>query len=32
MKKENGKKGKYPSKGMNALTKKRPDEVKKFGK
>ncbi len=30
MKKENGKKGKYPSKGMNALAKKRPDVAKKI--
>ena len=30
MKKENGKKGKYPSEGMNALAKKRPDVAKKI--
>ena len=30
MKKQNGKKGKYPSKGMNALAKKRPDVAKKI--
>jgi hypothetical protein len=30
MKKEKGKKGKYPSKGMNALAKKRPDIAKKI--